>query len=143
MRSPRNSLEPSCASFFSLVTAILLVAAVAGPAAAAKPTGKKLPPTVVKVVASGGEQGDFLTVNATIRAPKGTGVSGTAVVHFASGDVSFDLAQVRKSLTLRARTAVGAEEATGPVMIDVTLYAGGLAFVRTVSVDIVEPAPVL
>ena len=76
-------------------------------------------------------------------APKGTGVSGTAVVHFASGDVSFDLAQVRKSLTLRARTAVGAEEATGPVMIDVTLYAGGLAFVRTVSVDIVEPAPVL
>jgi hypothetical protein len=131
-----------------LLTAILaaafLVAAFTMPAAAAKPPSKKLPPALVKAVSSPVEQGDYLAIVATVKAPKGTMFSGTATVHFASGDVEVVLNQVKKSPTARARTPVGVDEATGSITVDATVTAvttsGATTWLRTITVEIVPPA---
>jgi hypothetical protein len=47
--------------------------------------------------------------------------SATAVIHFASGDVTTELARSGKSYEARARVGVGANEAPGEVAVDVTI----------------------
>ena len=70
---------------------------------------------------------------------KRTSFSATAVVHFASGDVSVDLRRAGRSFVARVRVPVAADEALGPVSVDVTITYGETVQMLTIEGVIVAP----
>ena len=85
-------------------------------------------------------QGGSLLVTARVNhAVRASTFSATAVVHFASGDVSVTLKRHGHSFNAGARVAVGATEAIGPVAVDVTINYGITTQVLTVQGTIVPP----
>jgi hypothetical protein len=93
-----------------------------------------------RVRASSAEQGERMSITVEARhAARGTAFSATAVVHFASGDVTVTLVRKGHSSTLRARVPVSATETVGPVNVDVTVTYGTTTTTSTV-VGKVKPA---
>lgn len=134
----------------------LVIAAMIGAPAGAAARHRTLPAHHTAVLAAAGtaRQGGTLLVVARVRLPHGarhgTEPSATAVVHFASGDVSVDLGGRIHALRGHwfggrawwapvrvwrgaARVPVAADEQTGRVRIDVTISFGdGSVTVATV-----------
>ena len=86
------------------------------------------------------EQGGSLHVGASVRhGDHHSAFSASAVVHFASGDVTIDLTRNGRSLTARGRVPVAADEALGPVSVDVTITYGLTSQLVTATGMIVLP----
>lgn len=81
----------------------------------------------LRVRASKAEQGESLKVRVKARhADRDTVLTGQAVVHFASGDVVVSLDAHGHGRQLRARVPVAADEALGPITVDVTVTIDGV-----------------
>jgi hypothetical protein len=86
------------------------------------------------------EQGGSLHVRAKVKhAVRTNTFSASAVVHFASGDVSVTLKRHGRSYTANGRVPVAADETLGPVSVDVTIEYGGTTQTLTVEGTIVPP----
>ncbi|MEA2621246.1 MAG: hypothetical protein QOH61_156 [Chloroflexota bacterium] len=88
----------------------------------------------LSVKASKASPGGELVVTIKLKSVKGVKAApptGSATVHFASGDVSAALTRKGKSLEARAKVRVSASEAPGEVAIDVTLLYNGVPFALT------------
>jgi len=87
-----------------------------------------------------GEQGGNLQVRAKAKhAAKGATFTATAVVHFASGDVTVTLAQHGKSFNASTKVPVAADEALGPVTVDVAVTYNGTDTTVTATGTVVAP----
>ena len=85
-------------------------------------------------------QGETLKVKAKVKhADRSSTFAATAVVHFASGDVTATLKRNGHSYTARVRVPVAADEALGPVSVDVTIEYGATTQVLTVEGTIEPP----
>ena len=85
------------------------------------------------------EQGGALHVTAKVmHGDHKSTFSASAVVHFASGDVSVDLTRNGRSLNAHARVPVAADAAIGPVAVDVTITYGLTTRVVSV-VGVIQP----
>jgi hypothetical protein len=101
------------------VTALAFVAIFGSTALAARPAAS------FTAHANHAEQGGSLRVAAAVRhGDHKTAFSASAVVHFASGDVSVDLTRNGRSLTAHGKVPVAANAAVGPVAVDVTINYG-------------------
>jgi len=86
-----------------------------------------------RVRASSAEQGEAMSVSVKVKHPtRGTAFSATAVVHFASGDVTVTLMPKGHSFNARVRVPVSATETVGPVNVDVTVTYGTTTVMQTV-----------
>lgn len=85
-------------------------------------------------------QGGSMLVLAKVKhATRGSTFSASAVVHFASGHVVVvDLNQRGRSFVARVRVPVAADEALGPVSIDVTITYNGVPE-EVATTGVVEP----
>ena len=73
-------------------------------------------------------QGGALRISAKVKHPaRGATFSATAVVHFASGDVTVTLNRHGKSFNARGMAPVSDTETTGAVAVDVTVTYNGVA----------------
>lgn len=88
------------------------------------------------------QQGHTLRIRAKARhADHGSAISAQAVVHFASGDVTVDLIRHGHSRELKVRVPVAADEALGPITIDVIVTIDSVAWpMATVDSTIVPPS---
>jgi len=64
-----------------------------------------------------------------VHAVRGTTFSATAVAHFtgAGGDVTVNLRRAGKSFVAVGKIRVPADQAAGPVVVDVTIVYGGVS----------------
>ena len=109
---------------FAAVVGLMLVALIAPVASAARPA----PSFVAK--ASAAQQGGQLHLLAKVKhAVRGSTFSASAVVHFASGDVTVALTQRGKSFVAGGKVAVPADQPAGPVAVDVTITYNALPMV--------------
>jgi hypothetical protein len=108
------------------VTSLALVALVATSVSAR-------PAASFTARANHAEQGAQLRVAAKVKhSVRLSTFSASAVVHFASGDVAVTLTPHGKSFNASGAAAVAADEAVGPVAVDVTItYNGVDQFVST------------
>ena len=89
-------------------------------------SGKSAKTATFAARSNAGEQGGNLQVRAMVKHPaRGATFTATAVVHFASGDVAVTLSRHGKSFNASAKVPVAADEALGPVTVDVTVTYNG------------------
>lgn len=101
------------------VTTLAFIAIFGSTALAARPDA------TFTARANHAEQGGSLHVTAKVKhGDHKSAFSASAVVHFASGDVSVDLTRNGRSLHAHARVPVAADAAIGPVAVDVTITYG-------------------
>jgi len=106
-------------SAVAAILSLLLVALVGSSVSAARPDA------TFGARANHAQQGGALKIVAKVKHPvKRTAFSATAVVHFATGDVSIELRRAGRSFVARARVPVAVDAALGPVSIDVTINYG-------------------
>ena len=85
-------------------------------------------------------QGGSLLVTARVNhAVRTSTFSASAVVHFASGDVTVTLERHGHSFSAGGRVTVAANETLGPLAVDVTILYGATTQVLTVHGTIVPP----
>jgi len=102
-----------------MVLTVALVASLGATTLAAKPA------PAFKAHASAATQGGSLHISAKVlHVTRSTTFSATAVVHFASGDVSVVLKRAGHSFHAGVRVPVAADAALGPVAVDVTISYG-------------------
>ncbi len=119
------------AGIITIVALALL--AVGSASVAAKPA------TTFTARANHAAQGGQLRVQAKVKHPmRGSTFTATAVVHFASGDVTVELLRRGKSFVAQGRVPVADDEATGPVSVDVTITYNGVPQMVTAS-GVIEP----
>jgi hypothetical protein len=105
----------------AIMSGLMIVALMAPTVLAARPA------TSFVAKASAAQPGGALHIVAKAKhATRGTDFSATAVVHFASGDVSVDLNRHGKSFVAGGKVAVPADQPLGPVAVDVTITYGGV-----------------
>jgi hypothetical protein len=105
----------------AIMSGLMIVALMARTVLAARPA------TSFVAMASAAQPGGALHIVAKAKhATRGTDFSATAVVHFASGDVSVDLNRHGKSFVAGGKVAVPADQPLGPVAVDVTITYGGV-----------------
>jgi hypothetical protein len=105
----------------AIVSGLMIVALMAPSVLAARPA------TSFVAKASAAEPGGAIHLVAKAKhATRGTDFSCSAVVHFASGDVTVDLNRHGKSFVCGGKVAVPADQPLGPVAVDVTITYGGL-----------------
>lgn len=93
-----------------------MIVALVAPIAAA------MPATSFVAKASAGAPGGHLHVMAKVKHPvRGSTFSASAVVHFASGDVTVSLNRHGKSFVAGAKVAIPADQPLGTVAVDVTI----------------------
>lgn len=115
------------------VLTLAFVAAFGATAFAAKPAS-------FAARANHAEQGGSLHVTAKVKhADRTSTFSASAIVHFASGDVSVTLKRHGHSYTAAGRAPVAADETVGPVSVDVTINYGATTQVLTVQGTIEPP----
>lgn len=106
-------------SFTAFAVVLMLVALVGTSVAAARPA------TSFVARANVAEQGGTMLVKAKVKhATKRTPYSATAIIHFASGDVSVDLRRRGRSYVALVRVPVAVDEALGAVPVEVTIAYG-------------------
>ena len=131
------------------LVAVLALAAAAAPAAVAakgKPalTPKPAPVVTIKAVAGSALPGEQLPVEAmlTVHGKKSVRTfTATAVVHFASGDVTITLAKPAKSngLQVKGSVTVPADEAAGAIRVDVSAVVDGVTLGATAQAAVEAP----
>ena len=133
-------------SLVAIVALLLLTIAGGGIAAAHGGSGSgsgggDSKPIELRVRASKAEQGETLRVRAKVRrADHDSAIAAQAVIHFASGDVTVDLVRKGHSRELKVRVPVLADEALGPVAVDVTVTVDGVVLpMVTVTGEVVVP----
>ena len=110
-----------------MVLTLALVASLGATTIAAKPA------PVFKAHASAAAQGGSLHISARVLHVSRTSTFGaTAVVHFASGDVTVALKRAGHSFHAGGRVPVAADAALGPVAVDVTISYGATTQVVSV-----------
>jgi len=118
------------------VVTLALVAILGATAFAARPAA-----TFV-ARANHAAQGGQLQVMARVRhAVRPNAFSATATVHFAAGDVTVDLKRHGRSFVAGAKVPVAADEAVGPVGVDVTITYGATVTLVTTTGVIQPPDP--
>jgi hypothetical protein len=94
--------------------------------------------TTFLVRAGQAEQGGKLQLRARAKNGDRTQAFGaSAVVHLASGDVSVTLVRHGKNLDARARVRIAADEAIGPITVDITVTYGATTQSFTVATNVV------
>jgi hypothetical protein len=119
---------------FITVISLLLVALSAGVVDAARPAAS------FTARANHAQQGGHMQVRAKVKhAVRGSTFSATAVVHFASGDVTVEMTRNGKSFNSRAKVDVPADQPVGPVAVDVTVTYNGVPTVVTTEGTVMPP----
>jgi hypothetical protein len=132
--------------FIALVALLLLVVAGGGIASArhggsSGSSGSGSQKQVeLRYRASKAVQGYTLKVRVKAKHAERDALTGEAVIHFASGDVTVQLQPKSHGRQLRVRVPVAADEALGPITVDVTVTLGGVAQ-APVTLDTVVIAP--
>jgi hypothetical protein len=106
---------------FAAMFGLLLVALIAPIASAARPA-----PTFAGKASAAAQGGSLHLLAKVNHAVRGKTFSASAVVHFASGDVTVTLNQHGKSFVAGGKVAVPADQPLGPVAVDVTITYDGL-----------------
>jgi hypothetical protein len=115
-----------------IATAALVLLTLSVGSVAAKPA------TSFTARANHGEQGGQMQVQAKVKhAARGATFTATAVVHFASGDVAVELTRHGRSFVAAAKVPVAADEALGPVAVDVTITYNGAPMPATATGTVV------
>ncbi|MEA2678034.1 MAG: hypothetical protein QOJ81_2175 [Chloroflexota bacterium] len=105
----------------AILSGLMIVALMAPTVLAARPA------TWFVAKSSAAEAGGALHLLAKAKhATRGMTFSASAVVHFASGDVTVDLSRRGKSFVAGGKVAVPADQPLGPVAVDVTITYDGL-----------------
>jgi len=84
------------------------------------------------------QSGSLLVTAKVLHPVRVTTFSATAVVHFASGDVTVTLKRHGRSFVAGTRVPVAADATLGPVMVDVTIVYGATTQVVTVK-GVIQP----
>lgn len=116
------------------ILALLLVAAVAGTAFAARPV-----PAFSAHASTGHVGGSMHVSGKVLHAVRGTDFSASATVHLSTGDVTVPLKRAGKSFKAGARVAIPDGAATGLVAVDVTITYGASSALVTIGSK-VKPA---
>ena len=104
----------------AILSGLMIVALMAPTVLAARPA------TSFVAKSSAAQQGGALHLLAKAKhGVRGDTFSASAVVHFASGDVTVDLNRRGKSFVAGAKVAVPADQPVGPVAVDVTITYDG------------------
>jgi hypothetical protein len=105
----------------AIVSGLMIVALMAPTVLAARPAT-----TFVAKASAAAPGGAIHLVAKAKHATRGTELSCSAVVHFASGDVAVELSRRGKSFVCGGPVDVPADQPLGPVAVDVTITYGGV-----------------